>query len=169
MSLDEFKSTWVAELGDLSVARVTTLWKRSKNMAEKDIVAAISASRAAAAKDQARRGKSAHADSQMSEIVAPTIVPHSLTVDAAPVMPEIDLVELEVDRRWSRICAPMGIDKHILTNVIKKLHKCIMTKDISDSDKEARVNELYECVDRLLVLRHKYGESVDVLKALGQK
>lgn len=222
MSLDEFKSAWAAELGDLSAARIATLWKKSKTMTEKDISAAISASRAAAAKDQARRGKSAHIDSQAgvtqsedrsahshvpedaspavmpavltkfatSSTVDPTTTSPSLTMSTAPDVasevaaasssvvesetvsaaePEVDPVNTEVDRRWSRICAPMGIDQIILTKAIKKLHRWIMTKDIADSDRAARVNELYECVDRLLVLRHKYGEAVDVLKALGQK
>lgn len=204
MSLEDFKTVWTAELGDLSTARVTTLWKKSKAMTNKqDIAAAIAASRAAAAKDHARREKVTTrecdivASSQPHEPAAPAIKEsQSQNNEIAPVVaepsetvvvepsepvvepsesavaesePAVDPVEAEVNRRWSGICTHLGVDQSLLTLAVKKLHQWIMTKDISDDDRAARVVELYECVDRLMTMRHKYGETVNVLWVLGHR
>lgn len=190
MSLEDFKSTWATDLGDLSAARVSTLWKKSKTSSREDITAAILASRAAAAKDHARRGKVTVAEIPSGSQESPSVPRVTNEVPAAEIPsqnnnPALDsvvhtiehLVEsapadpvvAEVDRRWSRIFKPLEIDKNILTEVIRKLYQHLMAKDISDSDRIARINELYECVDRLIAMRAKYGKSVDVLKALGQK
>ena len=216
MSLEDFKLTWASELTDLSLARITTLWKKSKAMNTRDeILTAISASRAAAAKDQARRGK-VHAAEPISEpvveseiklaepMVGPEIkltepevkseikltdpevksetcanmfISDQKNVDIKPsseiksdsTTEPLDPVESEVNRRWSEISGPLNIDLTSLIAAVKKLHQWIVLMDIAPSDRNARVTELYECVDRLMTLRHKYGESVNVLKFLGQK
>lgn len=201
MSLEDFKLTWASELTDLSLARITTLWKKSKVMNTRDdILAAISASRAAAAKDQARRGK-VHAAEPISEpaveseiklaeleikLTDPEVksetcanivisdqknvdVEPSSEIKSAPIVETSDPVESEVNRRWSEISGPLGVDLTSLIAAVKKLHQWIVLMDIASSDRNARVTELYECVDRLMTLRYKYGESVNVLKFLGQK
>src|SRR4051812_12605864 len=91
MDIDGFKQQFATELTGLTVARISTLWKKSKTLTREKLIEAIHHSKSA--QDKQRRGKDPEPDpdhitpqvSQPSPEIVPVVVhEHSEPISAQP-------------------------------------------------------------------------------------